>query len=201
MAERGARSASLYVGSNWQRWEQVRDFLKAYAPLRKTVGWAGLIGWDWKARPEWADPARACRHRYRSGDARSSIGRRGEATASASTSRSAPLGKARFAPIFHRPLFRASRLRDQPHLRDLPRRHAAGPDAAAADFVEAIYGPAALTLVPGDDVAAFLTDALARPAIYWDAVMKTRAHLAVTTPTRGGSRSWPRLRARTWSAR
>jgi hypothetical protein len=45
-------------------------------------------------------------------------------------------------------------------------------------FVEAIYGRDALVLVPGDDVAGFLTDAMKRPEHYWDAVIKTRAHLA-----------------------
>jgi hypothetical protein len=46
------------------------------------------------------------------------------------------------------------------------------------DFVSAVYGPAALALVPGEDVAAHLTDALRRPEPYWQAVLDTRAHLA-----------------------
>jgi hypothetical protein len=46
------------------------------------------------------------------------------------------------------------------------------------DLVTAVYGPAALALVPGDDVAAHLTDALSRPETYWDAVLQTRSHLA-----------------------
>ena len=46
------------------------------------------------------------------------------------------------------------------------------------DFVTAVYGPAALTLVPAGDVATHLTDALRRPEYYWDAVLQTRAHLA-----------------------
>jgi hypothetical protein len=45
------------------------------------------------------------------------------------------------------------------------------------DFVSAIYGPAALTLVPGDDVAAHMKDALRRPEPHWQAVLDTRAHL------------------------
>ena len=45
------------------------------------------------------------------------------------------------------------------------------------DFVESIYGPAALALVPGEDVGAFLSDAMQRPEHYWDAVLKTREHL------------------------
>jgi hypothetical protein len=46
------------------------------------------------------------------------------------------------------------------------------------DLVTAVYGPAALTLVPGDDVGAHLMDALRRPEHYWDAVLQTRSHLA-----------------------
>jgi hypothetical protein len=46
------------------------------------------------------------------------------------------------------------------------------------DFVTAVYGPAALALVPGTDVGAYLTDALERPEPYWDVVLQTRSHLA-----------------------
>jgi hypothetical protein len=86
------------------------------------------------------------------------------------------LGKARFAPVFHRPLFRHLGLvtnrtvetfyADSLPILMLPR-----------DFVTAIYGPAALPLVPGDDLAAHLTDAMRRPEVYWGAVLETRSHL------------------------
>src|SRR5262249_33504079 len=87
------------------------------------------------------------------------------------------LGRARFAPVFHRPLFRQLGLvtnrtfetfyADTLPVLMLPR-----------GLVTAIYGPAALALVPGDDVAAHLRDALSRPEKHWDAVLQTRAHLA-----------------------
>jgi hypothetical protein len=87
------------------------------------------------------------------------------------------LGQARFAPVFHRPLFRElgyvtirtfdTFYGDTLPILMLPR-----------DFVTAIYGPAAATLVPGDDVGTFMKDALRRPEVYWDAVLQTRAHLA-----------------------
>jgi hypothetical protein len=164
-----------YVGSNWQRWDQVRDFLTAHAPLRHTVGWAGLIGWNWKERPEWAiqqglvgvdtDPQMLLEMEVTVKD-----GVRFDKTLGY-------LSHSKFAPIFHRPLFRELGLAtirtfetfyaDTIPILTLPK-----------PFVEAIYGPAALALVPGDDVAVFLTDALARPAFYWDAVIQTRAHLA-----------------------
>ncbi|MBO0764829.1 MAG: hypothetical protein J2P50_09620 [Hyphomicrobiaceae bacterium] len=165
----------MYVGNNWQRWEQVRRFLEQYASARTAVGRACLVGWNWGARPEWAiqqgiagidtDPAlldelgvevRAC-VRFE------------EVTGL--------LGQARFVPVFHRPLFRHlgyTTIRtfetfeaDSLPVLMLPR-----------DFVSAIYGPAALTLVPGDDVGAHLEDALCRPLHYWQAVLDTRAHLA-----------------------
>jgi hypothetical protein len=87
------------------------------------------------------------------------------------------MGQARFAPVFHRPLFRHlgyATIRtfetfeaDTLPILMLPR-----------DYVEATYGPAALALVPGDDVGAFMKDALRRPEPYWQAVLDTRAHLA-----------------------
>ena len=86
------------------------------------------------------------------------------------------LGKARFAPVFHRPLFRHW-LRHEPHLRDLLCGQPARPDAAAR-FRGGDLRRAALKLVPGDDVAAHLDDALSQPEAYWDAVLQTRSHLA-----------------------
>jgi hypothetical protein len=87
------------------------------------------------------------------------------------------LGRARFAPVFHRPLFRhlgfvtnrtfETFYGDCLPVLMLPR-----------DFVAAIYGDAAVALVPGDDVAAHLTDALRRPETYWNAVLQTRSNLA-----------------------
>ena len=87
------------------------------------------------------------------------------------------LGKARFAPVFHRPLFR--------HLGFVTNRTF---ETFCADtlpvlmlpreLVTAIYGPAALSLVPGDNMAAHLQDALNQPEKHWDAVLQTRAHLA-----------------------
>jgi hypothetical protein len=45
-------------------------------------------------------------------------------------------------------------------------------------YLEEIYGPAARPLAPGEDVAGRLRDMLRHPEPYWDAVLKTRAHLA-----------------------
>jgi hypothetical protein len=165
----------MYVGSNWQRWTQVRSFLEAYASVRDKVGRACLAGWDWDARPEWAvqkglagidtDPS------FLAGiGAETRNGVRFDEVVGL-------LGTARFAPVFHRPLFRQLGLvtnrtfetfyADSLPVLMLPR-----------DLVEGVYGPAALALVPGGDVAAHLTDALEQPEHYWDAVLQTRAHLA-----------------------
>jgi hypothetical protein len=166
---------ALYVGSNWQRWEQVRRFLESYQAVKARAGKACLVGWDWDERPQWAEK----------------LGIKGVDTDKAFLegvgveTRSGVrfsevvelLGKARFAPIFHRPLFRHLRLvtnrtfetfyADAIPVLMLPR-----------DFVASIYGEAGLALVPGDDVAAFLDDALTRPEFYWDAVLQVRGHLA-----------------------
>ncbi|MFN3743635.1 MAG: hypothetical protein ACK4TL_02910 [Hyphomicrobiaceae bacterium] len=164
-----------YVGSNWQRWGQVRDFLRAHAPVRKTVGWAGLIGWNWKERPEWAvqqgiagidtDPAWLLENEVtvKDGVRFDEIFRY--------------LSQSKFAPIFHRPLFRhlnfvTGRSFETFHADTVPLLML--PKA----FVEAIYGPAALALVPDEDIAGYLTRAIKEPEPLWDAIFKTRAHLA-----------------------
>lgn len=184
-AHRSAREAAaawtgkpygvMYVGSNWQRWEQMRRFLEAYAAARDRAGPACLVGWDWSARPAWAirmgilgidtDPSLLARLGVETRD-----GVRFNEIVGL-------LGRAKFAPVIHRPLFRHLGLvtnrtfetfcADSLPVLLLPR-----------DFVTAIYGEAALKLVPGDDVAGFLDDALTRPEMFWDAVLETRSHLA-----------------------
>ena len=165
----------LYVGSNWQRWEQVRRFLEAYQPVKARAGKAGLFGWDWDERPQWAEK----------------LGIKGVDTDTAFLkdagveTRSGVrfnevaelLGTARFAPVIHRPLFR--------HLGIVTNRtfETFYADAIPVlmlprDFVASIYGEAGLALVPGPDLAVHLDDALTRPEFYWDAVLQVRGHLA-----------------------
>lgn len=163
-----------YVGSNWQRWEQVRHFLEGYASARDRVGPLCLTGWDWSARPGWAvqmgimgvdtDPALLARIGVETRD-----GVRFDEVVGL-------LSQARFAPVFHRPLFRhlgivTNRTFETFYADSLPVL------VLPRDFVAAIYGKAALALVPGDDLAAHLDDALSRPEAYWDAVLQTRSHL------------------------
>jgi hypothetical protein len=164
----------MYVGSNWQRWAQVHRFLEDYSRIRKQVGRVCLAGWDWGARPEWAaqsgivgidtDPALLARL-----DVEVRNGVRFDEIVGL-------LGKARFTPVFHRPLFRhlgfvTNRTFETFYADTLPVL------MLPRDFVTGIYGQGALTLVPGDDVAAHLTDAMRRPEVYWEAVLKTRSHL------------------------
>jgi hypothetical protein len=87
------------------------------------------------------------------------------------------MSEARFSPIVHRPLFNELKLvtnrmfetfcADTLPLLILPE-----------EMVDAIYGDRARPLRPGDDVAERVKDMLRRPEVYWDAVLKTRAHLA-----------------------
>ena len=164
----------MYVGSNWQRWTQVRGFLERYAPVRSKIGPACLVGWDWGERPDWAvynaimgvdtDPAFLAEL-----DVEIRHGVRFDTVV-------ALLGQARFAPVFHRPLFR--------HLGYVTNRtfETFYADAVPVlmlprEFVASVYGSAALALVPGDDVAAHLTDVMNRTEVYWEAVLQTRSHL------------------------
>ena len=165
----------MYVGSNWQRWGQVRSFLEGYALAREQVGRACLVGWDWDKRPDWAvqkgimgvdtDPTFLAELGVEFLD-----GVRFDEVVGT-------LGRARFAPVLHRPLFRhlgfvTNRTFETFYADTLPVL------MLPRDFVSAIYGPAALTLIPGDDVAGYLRDAMQRPEHYWAAVLQTRDHLA-----------------------
>ena len=165
----------MYIGSNWQRWDQIKKFLQDYEPARARIGRACLIGWDWEKRPDFAvekglkgietDPALLARL-----DVEVHQGVRFDEVTRL-------LGKARFAPVFHRPLFRhlglvTVRTFETFHADSLPVL------MLPRDLVAAIYGKAALKLVPGDDLAAHLADAMESPEAYWDAVLKTRSHLA-----------------------
>lgn len=163
-----------YVGTNWQRWTQMRRFLEAIEPMREELGRPALVGWDWDKRPDWAvqmgiwgvdtDPALLKRLEVE-------------------TKPAIPheqfvefLGQARFSPILHRPLFNELGLvtnrtfetfcADTLPLLMVPDR-----------YLEEVYSTAARPLVPGNDVAVHLRDMMRRPETYWDAVLRTRAHL------------------------
>lgn len=165
----------LYVGNNWQRWSQIRRFLEDVEPLRDRLGPICLRGWAWDQRPDWA-----IEHGFAGLDVdRALLERLG-----VETGWPIPFdeviefqGQGRFCPVFHRPLFKHLGLvtnrtfetfcSDTIPLLMLP-----------DDLVEAIYGPDALALAPGDEVATCIEDMLRRPELYWDAVLKTRDHLA-----------------------
>jgi len=165
----------MYVGSNWQRWSQVRAFLEGYAVRREKVGQACLTGWDWGERPNWAIDKGLAGIDTDPGfleDIGVAIGQ------GVRFDEIVPLlSKARFAPVFHRPLFRhlgfvTNRSFETFHADSLPVL------MLPRDFVEAVYGPAALALVPDGDIGAHLSDTLDRPERAWDALLQTRAHLA-----------------------
>jgi hypothetical protein len=165
----------MYVGSNWQRWEQMRHFLEGYAAVRERVGPVCLTGWDWSARPDWAvklgimgidtDPALLARL-----DVVARDGVRFDEVVGL-------LSQAKFAPVIHRPLFRhlgivTNRTFETFYADSLPIL------LLPRDFVVALYGDAALALVPGEDIGSHLDNALSYPEPYWEAVLQTRSHLA-----------------------
>lgn len=165
----------VYGGSNWQRWHQLRDFFKDASSAFERVGKGMLLGWDWQERPKWAAEGG-----YVSIDTDpqwlNSIGV--EVYDGFRFDKfSETVGYGRFSPILHRPLFThlgyvtnrsfETFYADTIPVLMLPR-----------DFVEAIYGKAALTLVPQNGVASLLDDAMKRPEHYWEAVLHTREHLA-----------------------
>ena len=99
------------------------------------------------------------------------------------------LGQARFAPVIHRPLFRhlgivTNRTFETFYADSLPVL------MLPRDFVAAIYGEAALALVPGEDIAAHLDDALSRPgALLGGGAADPRRIWRAIIPTPGGFRS------------
>jgi hypothetical protein len=165
----------IYVGNNWQRWTQMQRFLEAIEPLKKDLGAICILGSGWENTPDWAiqlgvhgadvDPVLLER-----------LGVERRAGIPFDEVRKF-LGQGRFSPIFHRPLFN--------HLGLVTNRTF---ETFCADTipllmlsdktVEAIYGAAAQPLAPGNDLAGRLEDMMRRPAFYWNAVLKTRAHLA-----------------------
>jgi hypothetical protein len=133
------------------------------------------VGWDWDKRPDWAVQLgiQGC-------DVDPELLKR----LSVETRGAIPydqvipfLGKARFSPIIHRPLFN--------HLGLVTNRTF---ETFCADtlplllvpepMADAIYGAQARPLVLGDDIAERVQDMLQRPERYWDAVLRTRAVLA-----------------------
>jgi hypothetical protein len=165
----------VYVGNNWQRWTQVGPFLQAIEPLNGQLGPICLVGWDWDKRPDWA-----VEHGLQGVDVDVDLLRR------MSVETREPIAfnevvdftsKGRFCPIFHRPLFTHLGLvtnrtfetfcSDTMPLLMLPNEQ-----------VDAIYGPEARILAPGDDVRGRVEDMLSQPEPYWEAVLKTRAYLA-----------------------
>jgi hypothetical protein len=175
-SENGQRPYGVvYVGNNWQRWSQLGPFLESVEPVKEEVGPVCLTGWDWAARPEWAIDLG-----LQGVDVDTALLER----VGAETEWPVPfdevveaLGRGRFTPVVHRPLFNrlglvTNRTFESFCADTLPVL------LLPPELVEPLYGPPALRLVPGEDVGEHLVDALRRPEAYWDAVLATRAHLA-----------------------
>lgn len=165
----------VYVGSNWQRWSQVRPFLEAYRPATGTIGQPCLAGWDWSERPAWAVDSGI------SGvdaDPELLADLRVEVRMGVRFDQITPLlAQGRFAPVFHRPLFRelgliTNRTFETFHADTIPVLML--PEAQVVE----IYGPAAVRLVPKADVARHLEEIIDDPVPAWEAVLATRKYLA-----------------------
>lgn len=165
----------VYVGNNWQRWTQMRRFLGAIEPMRDKLGPICLVGWDWDKRPDWA-----IQLGVRGVDVDSALLQRLDVETRKAIPFDAVTGfieRARFSPIFHRPLFNrlglvTNRTFETFCANTIPIL------MLPENLVEAIYGLDARMLVPGDDVAGRLENMIRHPEVYWEAILKTRAHLA-----------------------
>lgn len=165
----------MYIGNNWQRWSQMQALLTSIEPIRTSIGSICLTGWAWDYRPEWAeelgvdgintDPAMLQRMGV-------------ELNGNTTFDQVIPaVSQARFCPVIHRPLFNHLGIvtnrtfetfcSDTVPLLMLPK-----------ELIESIYGPAAQPLAVGPDVASHIQNIQRSPEVYWDAILKTRAHLA-----------------------
>ena len=164
-----------YVGTNWQRWSQMRHLLESLEPLQEELGRIRLIGWDWDKRPDWA-----VQLGIQGVDVDQTLLER----LGAEVRPAVPydqvvecMSQARFSPVIHRPLFNHLGLvtnrtfetfcADTIPLLLLP-----------PDLVDAIHGPAARRLTIGDDPAERVRDILRRPEGYLQAVLDVREFLA-----------------------
>jgi hypothetical protein len=173
-AANGKSYGMVYVGHNWQRWSQVGRLLEGLEPVREQLGPICLAGCDWDKRPEWA-----IQQGIRGADLDTELLKRLGVEAKPPIPYDEVtefISKARFSPVIHRPLFN--------HLRMVTNRTFSTFCADTIpilmlpeDMIHAVYGPEARTLAVGDDVAGKLSDMMRRPEVYWDAVLKTRAHL------------------------
>jgi hypothetical protein len=165
----------VYVGNNWQRWTQLEPFLRAVEPLNGHLSPMCLVGWNWDKRPDWA-----IEHGLQGVDVDVDLLKRVGAETKEPIAFDEVVdfaSKGRFCPVFHRPLFQQLGMvtnrsfetfaSDTMPLLMLP-----------DDQVRAIYGPDALALAPGADVAGRIEDMLGHPEPYWEALFKTRAYLA-----------------------
>jgi hypothetical protein len=178
--QRSSREAKrygvAYVGNNWQRWTQIRQFLEAIVPIRDELGRLALAGWDWRHRPDWA-----VQLGIKGADVDPELLERLDVEVHDSIpfrEVSRFLSDARFSPIFHRPLFNELGLVTnrtfETFLADsIPLV------MLSKDLAEAIYGPDVHPLVPDADIAEWLQRIMRNPEPYWDAVVRVRRHLAV----------------------
>src|SRR5262249_4798631 len=163
-----------YVGTNWQRWTQIRQMLTSVGPARNQIGRIRLTGWDWASRPKWAedlnlrgvdvDPQMFAEYGVETEQAVSY------------TQVVARMSEASFCPVFHRPLFNelglvTNRTFETFCADSVPLLF------LSESFVDEIYGPDARLLRVTGDPASHIDVVKRNPARYWDAVLKTRQFL------------------------
>jgi hypothetical protein len=171
----GREYGLAYVGNNWQRWTQMKRFLEAIEPLKDRLGPIAFRGWAWDERPQWA-----AEHGFGGLDLDPALLQRLGVGVGSPISFDEVVefqGKARFCPVIHRPLFNelglvTNRTFETFSSDTLPIL------LFPESIVESVLGKDALPLAAGNDVRGKVEDMLRRPDIYWDAVLKTRAHLA-----------------------
>lgn len=165
----------VYVGSNWQRWTQMKGFLESIEPVKNRVGPIALRGWAWDERPEWA-----VEQAFAGLDLDPELLQRLQVDVGPTLAFDEVVefqSRGRFCPVIHRPLYKKLSLLTNRTFETF------ASDTIpllmlSEDFVESIYGPAAKLLATEEDVARCVSDVLEHPEAYWESVFETRKYLA-----------------------
>lgn len=153
----------------------MKHFLEAIEPIKESVSPIALRGWAWDERPQWATE-----HGFGGLDLDPALLQRLGVDVGSPIAFDEVVqfqGKARFCPVIQRPLFNelgfvTNRTFETFSSDTLPIL------LIPETFVESILGKDALPFAAGDNPREKIEDMLRCPELYWEAVLKTRAHLA-----------------------
>ena len=166
----------IYIGNNWQKWEQISNLLKTSDIITDKIGLPLLTGWNWDKLPEWA---------VKKGIKGADLDRNLLKKLKAQTQQAIPFHKVitlsrrgRICPIIHRPLFNkiefVTNRTFETFCTDTIPFIMFNPTLA-----KHVYGPAAGKLIPDNDIISHITNIIENPQPFWQAIIDIRNHLSL----------------------